>query len=204
MDSKTRLEVRHATQRLRRPPSKPLRIRASFESDGKLGENLVAAPAELTVEATGPDGEPASWLNDAWWTEVIQRWGDELITVHIAPTASALLHAVVLHQVEMVKRVVPGWRVVGHAYRNDVGSDEAIGQLALSPYDEVRFIDQPRPGSGSSRARWGLALDELFGQVRREQARVGTTKPILIRLPAAAPQRSPTPAPVASTPATSA
>ena len=187
MDDKSRLEARQATERLRRPPSEPRRIQLSFDSGGKLGEQIVPAPAELALEATNAEGELAAWFHDGWWTEVIERWGDDPVTIHISPTASALLHMVVLHQLEMIRRVAPTWRIVGHAYRDDLSDEDAIDRLACSPYDEIRVIDQTRHSRApSGQSSLGTALNEIFGRIRREQTRAGTTRPILVRLPAGA------------------
>ena len=181
--SKLHTEVRKATQRLRRPPTEPHHIRVSFEGGGELGDDIVPAPVELIIEATNAAGELAGWFSDYWWTEVIQRWGEEPVTVHIAPTPSALLHPVMLNKLEMLRRVASRWRVVGHTYASEVATDDAIESLATSPYDEVRFIDQPRPGVLPDRRRWELPLGELFGCIRRAQERAGTVRPILTRLP---------------------
>jgi hypothetical protein len=139
----------------------------------------------VTIEATDSAGELAGWFDDYWWTDLIERWGDEAVTLHIAPTQGALLHPIVLHQMEMVSRVAARWRMVGHAYRSDVASDEVVELLASSPYHEVRFIDQPRP-EGSLRGGHGtqeLGVDEVFARVRREQISIGASRPVLVRLP---------------------
>ncbi len=184
METKDQAAARRATQGLRRPPVEPNRVHVGLDSRGKLGERIVPGPIELTVEATDVDGETVSWLDDAFWTRAMQRWADESVTVHIAPTPHALLHVVVLHQMEMLRRVVPGWRLVGHAYRDDVAGDTNIELAATSAYDEIRFHDEPRPGHAGDVRRWELPLDKLFGQIRREQARAGVTRPILMRLSA--------------------
>ena len=186
MDDKSRLQARQATERLRRPPSEPRRIHLGFESEGKLGEQIVPAPAELALETTNAEGELAAWFHDGWWTEVIQRWGDDPLSVHITPTPSALLHMVVLHQLEMIRRVAPTWRIVGHAYRDDLTDEDAIDRLACCPYDEIRVIDQARHSRAPSDRCLGIPLNEIFGRIRREQARAGTARPILVRLPAGA------------------
>ena len=187
MDQETVREVRNATEHLRRPPGEPVRIRAAFDGGGEIGEEAAAGPIELTIEATSPDGEVAAWLDDDWWTALIERWGEESVTVHIAPTPGALLHPVTIYQVEMVRRVLPRWRVAGHAYLEDMTGVDDIESLATSPYHELRFIDGRRPGSPQSdRLRPSLSIEALFGQIRREQARLGATRPILVRLPSPA------------------
>ena len=184
MDLERRVETRHVVQRSRRAPREPARIVATFDEGCELGDEVILAPIELTIEPTNAEMETASWFNDFWWTDVIQRWNDCSVTVHIAPTPGALLHPVVLYQLDMLWRVAPNWRIVGHAYTDDIVTDEAIDQLASSPYHEVHFTDQPRPGAPSSdRCTWRRPLEDLFGRIRRAQSRVGAVTPILVRLP---------------------
>ena len=187
MDEQTRMEARRATQRRRRPPGDSRRVRLTFDSAGKLCEEIVPEPTDLIIEATNAEGELADWLDDSWWTEVIERWGDDPITLHIAPTPGALLHLVVFHQLEMIRRITPIWRLVGHAYHGDLADDEAIKQLVRGPYDEVRVIDALRPGRApAERYDPDISLGQLFGRIRRVQADTGTAKPILVRVPATA------------------
>ena len=188
MDLDGHSDMRRATEGSRQAPSEPTRIVATFDN-GALGENIEPGPIVLTIEATNGDSGLAPWLDDIWWTEVIQRWADCHVTVCIAPTPGALLHPVVLHQVEMLRRVVPDWRIVGHAHVDDVASDHDAIRLATAAYHEVRLLDQPRPGMASSdRCTWKLTLEELFGRVRNEQSRLGVTLPVLVRLPATPPE----------------
>ncbi|UCE61175.1 MAG: hypothetical protein JSU63_05380 [Phycisphaerales bacterium] len=188
MDSDSSVEQRRATQQKRRPPGEVVRVTARFDSDGVLQEDLTSAPAEVMIEATDSEGEVAVWFDDYWWTDLIERWVDDPITLHITQTPGALLHPVVLHQMEMVGRVAPRWRMVGHSYRSDVSTDDAIESLACSAYHEVRFLDQTRPGAPrSDREGLDLSVDELFGRIRREQVRLGATRPVLVRLPAQSP-----------------
>jgi hypothetical protein len=191
MDLDGHSEVRRATEGSRRAPSEPTRIVAAFDN-GALGEDIERGPIVLTIEATSNDSGLAPWLDDIWWTEVIQRWADCQVTVCIAPTPGALLHPVVLHQVEMLRRVVPDWRIIGKAHVDDVASDDDATRLAGSPYHEVRFIDQVHPGAApSDRCTWKLTLEELFGRIRSEQSRLGVTLPVLVRLPATLPETAP-------------
>lgn len=184
MLSEAHKETRRAAERRRRPPGNPVFIRATFDRGLHLG-NEAPAPTDLTVEATNADREPAEWFDDVWWTALIELWGNAALTLHIAPTPAALLHPVVLHQIEMVSRVAPRWRIVGHAYRDEVITDDAVEALARSPYHEVRFIDQGTPSARQGdRCDWAPTLQELFGRIRREQSRRRAVRPILVRLPA--------------------
>jgi len=142
-----------------------------------------APPSELWLDATDADGEVASWFDDGWWTEVITRWGDAALTIHISPTPAALLHPVVLYGVEMVRRVAARWRIVGHAFAEEVCLDSTVEAIARSPYHEVRFIDTPRPDTPpAARIDPPFPVEELMSRVRREQMAARRTWPILVRV----------------------
>ncbi|MGB2987285.1 MAG: hypothetical protein WBE26_15560 [Phycisphaerae bacterium] len=184
MNLKARAEIRHAAQRSRRAPRKPVKVLATFDRGCELGDDITPAPVELTVEATNAELELAAWFDDDWWTEIVQRWADDPVAVHIAPTPGALLHPMVVHQLEMLLRVTPQWRLIGHTYVDDAVTEDDIAQLASSPYHEIRFIDRPRPGTPvSDRCTWKPSLAELLGRIRQEQSRLGATTPVLVRLP---------------------
>ena len=184
MDQEAITEAREATRQTRRPPSDPVHLRVPVDSSGELAEDIPSGPIELTIEATNGEGEPAEWLDDGWWTAAIERWGDETVTVHVAPTPNALLHPVTLHQLEMLRRVAPRWRMVGHVFVEAVSSESEIRQIAASPYDQIRFLEGPR--SEAARSDRGLprpSVEELLGRIRREEAELGVTRPVLVRLP---------------------
>ncbi|MCH7885239.1 MAG: hypothetical protein IIC01_08320 [Planctomycetes bacterium] len=196
MAQDTRSQLRNETERRRRAPPEPTHVLATFDHGGQLGGDTTHGPIELAVEVTDPDGKLADWFDDNWWTEVLQRWGDDPVTLRMAPTPQALLHPTVLHHLEMLRRVAPRWRIVGHAYVGDVASDEAVATAAGSAYHEIRFLDRPRPGaSASDRADWQLPLAELFGRIRQAQIEMNATAPILVRLPGEAAGPAPTPPP---------
>ena len=200
MSPDARNQARSSTERRRRAPSEPTHVQIPFDHDGKLGDDMPHGPIKLALETTDAEGTPADWFDDLWWTEVVQRWGDDPVTLHIAPTPAALLNPIVLHQLEMVRRVAPGWRVVGHAYTDDISTDEAVATAAGSAYDEIRFLDRPRPGaSQSDRHNWQLSLGELFARIRRAQAEMNAAAPILVRLPSDAPFPDSASAPTEST-----
>ena len=182
---------RNLAQRRRLRPVEACRLVISYDSGGHLGDMASVAPVELALQLTDADGEIAAWFDDYWWAEILERFGDEKLTIHIEPTPSALLHAVVLFHLDMIYRVAPPWRVVGHAYRSDLCDTNAVEALAKSAYHEVRFFDQDRPGTArSDRCLMGVPLEELFGQIRREQTQLDRTAPVLVRVPPSlAPQK---------------
>ncbi|MFQ5495167.1 MAG: hypothetical protein ACE5EX_07275 [Phycisphaerae bacterium] len=190
---------RDQARSLRRPPEAPTQVVAAFadpgetlpqcgesspvSGDGMSDDDASTGPIELTIEATNAEKELAPWLDDDWWTERIQRWAGRRVTVLFAPTPAALLHAVVLLHVEMLRRVVPEWRTVGYGYVDDVPL-YAVPALAGSRYDEVRLVDQLRPGyANSDRRVASLTMDELIGWLREEEIRLGVNTPVLVRLP---------------------
>ncbi len=192
MDVIAKTEARLQTERTRRAPQTPIELFAAFDSDGVLGEDAHKSVSTLVVEPTNDDGEFADWLDDSWWTDVNQVWGAEAVTIHVAPSVGALLHPVMLKQVEMIHRIAPWWRVLGFAYLDDVQSEKQIASAANSNYDEIRFIDARRPTSRTQDASTPLRpLSEIFGAIRFEQARLGNARTILVRLPASAADRFP-------------
>lgn len=177
-------DMRNEAGSRRRRPTERFEVRVAADGLGELPETTTPGPVELTVEATTPAGHLSPWFDADWWTDVISRWADEPITIHIAPTPAALLHPVTLHHLETLHRVVPRWRIVGHAYLDDVVSPEAVAQVAQSSYHEVRFVDALRfRRQASDRGIAAPCVEELFARIRREQASANTTRPILVRLP---------------------
>ncbi|MHC4064786.1 MAG: hypothetical protein ACYSUQ_14665 [Planctomycetota bacterium] len=165
-------------------PAEPHRIAFPADGNGDPGPKDAPPPSELLIEATDPTGEVVDWFDDVWWMELLSRWKDDRLTVHILPTEAALLHPVVLHHVSMIKRVTPGWRVIAHGYCCDVNGDAAVEALATSAYDEVRLLDGARPNAaGTQLPAHALRVEDLFSRVRQIQRRQGTTRPVLVRAP---------------------
>lgn len=177
-------------------PRCPAAVTVKFDSQGGIPEQALGGAMRLTIEATDAQGELSLWLDDDWWSEVIRHWADEEVAVIVAATPGALLHPLVLHQLIMLRRVVPPWRLIGEAYVGEVTTDEQVKDLAVSCYHEVRLFDQTRPGvgTGADRCNWSLSISELFGRIRAAQNRVGAKTPVLVRLPGdKPPSTAPTP-----------
>ena len=182
------------------PGTRPI-VRVAARGMGQRGARNGEAPAELHLETTDETGEPADWFDDYWWMDTLERWQHNALAVHILPTPRALLHPVVIHQVEMLYRVAPKWRRVGHCYVDDVTSEEDIRLLAISSYDEIRVVDAFRPGTSRGEAELrDVKIERLIAQVMRAQSSLGATRPLLIRVPP--PQEPTTPAPTKSRPTT--
>ena len=186
MEAWTCSNERRLTESTRqRPRSRPI-LCVAAAATGDCGFCEREVPGELHLEATDDLGEAADWFNDNWWMEALERWQDHPLAVHILPTPQALLHPVVVHHIEMLYRVAPRWRRIGHCYVDDVVADEDIRYLAISSYDELRVIDSFRPGTGKSDSELReVKVEKLIGRVRRVQASVGATRPLLIRVPPA-------------------
>ncbi len=183
-----RSEIEHSRQ----APIAPAHLVVTFGAEGKLDHASDAKNLTVTIESTNDAMELASWLTDDWWATLMHHWADRVITIHIAPTPAALLNPVLLHQLTMLRRVAPSWRIVGYAFVDDVITDEAVTELAQSPYHEARFRDCPRvPAPPTDRSSWTPTIEDLFSRLRREQTRLGRTMPILVRLRADRPATSP-------------
>jgi len=182
MDTKSWVDQRRAAAGRRQRPQPHCSIRVDASSDGSLGSKDPPIPTDLFVEATAPDGETAIWFDDWWWMECLSRWKNEVITVHIEPTPAALLHPVVLHHVEMVRRVASNWRIVGHCWLGELDLDASPDGIARSPYHEVRIIDAPMPDAqADANAHRPARLQDLITAVRRAQKAIDRTLPMLAR-----------------------
>jgi hypothetical protein len=199
MDTNSWVDERRAASTRRQRPRPQCSIRVNASSDGSLGSKDPPIPTDLFVEATAPDGETAVWFDDWWWMECLSRWKNDPIVVHIEPTPAALLHPVVLHHVEMVRRVAPEWRVIGHCWLGELDLDASPDAIARSPYHEVRIIDAPMPeGQANANPHQPARLQDLITAVRHAQRAIDRTLPLLARetaLPVpAAPAAKPRPA----------
>ena len=192
-------EARTAAESRRRGPGGAISIPANGRcarldgSGGSGAERRPGPPAELWIEPTEADGEIAGWFHDEWWADILGQWGEEPLTVHFEPTPGAIVDPVVLSTAEMIRRVAPRWRVVAHAYADEVCYDEAIEQLARSPFHELRLIDERRPEPADVSADAGerdeapvrsIPIEELMGRIRRVQVGQGRAQPILVRVAA--------------------
>ncbi len=108
-----------------------------------------------------------------------------MVTIYIEATPHAVLHPVVLYHMDMLDRVAPRWRMIALTYSSDFVNDDAVDAIAQASYHEVRFMDGSRPITNNldHRISHKVQLDVLFGDIRRIQARIGATRPILTRLP---------------------
>jgi len=188
MTSSWQPEERMVVEQQRRAPVSATHLVATYAHGARLPDNVAKGPLHLVVEATNADGNLAPWFHDDWFTELIGRFADDFVTLRIAPTPDALLHPCVWHQAEMVRRVLPHWRIIGTAYLSDIQTAEDVRAVAVSPYHEVRFFDQVRAGTYlHARMSPPMTVEELIGRIRREQSAQAGRTPVLVRLPARAP-----------------
>jgi len=178
-----KLRPEEASHAVRRPPDAPTAIHIPLDYEGQLPAESLTGAIDLTIETTTEQGEQVYWFDDIWWTDVITRWADEAVTIHIAPTPAALLHPVLLYQLDMLRRVVPSWRLVGHSFRSDLEMDEDIKTAATSPYHEIRIIDATRPGLRRSDRITDLNIESVFSSLRREQSVAKIFSPVFVRMP---------------------
>ncbi len=188
MDVESQLERRDATVQRRRAPGAPVRLRFPFSDPVTVDDETASGPIQLELEVTGGTGDFAVWLDDEWWAEAITHWADDDVTVLVGQTPSALAHPILRHQLDMLRRVVPSWRLVAYAYRDDIEGDVEMEAVATSPYHEIRFIDELRSNRASAaRVQPVPALPVLFSRIRKVQSRRRVSTPILVRLPAPSP-----------------
>lgn len=185
MDLDAWKQARKDAQRSRHAPGRTSVFVVEFGGKGELPAETPPGLIELTIQATNEEFDIAQWFDADWWTDVIQRWADHPVTVHIAPTPGALLHPVVLLHLESLRRVVPGWRLVGHAMPEDLESQDAVAQLAVTGYHEVRFHGQPSSDTAcTDRGASRQTAEQVMARLREELNRLGAKTPILVRLPA--------------------
>jgi len=173
-------ERRRVVATTRKPPNTPRQLAFAALGDGKLGDEEPSPPAEVLIEPTEPTGEVAYWLDDIWWLELLQRWAERSLTVHVLPSPAALLHPVVLHHLGMLKRVAPRWRLIGHGRCADFNGNGDIETLATSAYDEVRILAESGTGD-STGSKHAVRIEDLFRQVLQVQRAAGVLRPILVR-----------------------
>lgn len=178
-------QTRRDTARQRRRPTAGLRGTIAFGSGGEIPSGLLSA---IVIETTDSTGEVAQWLDDAWWSVLFQSLAPHPLTIEIAPTPDALTHPVVLHQLEMVRRIVANWRIVGEGYADEIRSADDVEQLATGPYHELRLREGGRSDAITADASGRrLGIDELFARLAERIDSAPFTSPILVRIPTSAP-----------------
>jgi hypothetical protein len=177
MNARMREVQRDMTARRRRKPGAGAPLMIPFDGLPSLEPDPNRPPSELSLEATGPSGEPAAWLDDYLWVDLLRAWGETPLAIRILPTPHALLHPVVLHQVNMLRRVAPRWRISAHCYVGDLAPEGHIAQAALSPYHEIHLLDQPAPHHATT--AHALRMEDAVARLRRVQVANQRNTPIL-------------------------
>lgn len=176
MKTVTQPSKRERVTQSRRPPSGPWSRRVTYEGTGEIEAVAAEGPVELILEATNDDGELSAWFDDFWWVDVLTLYQKRAVTLHIAPTRDAVLHPVVLHQLEMLRRVEPQWQSVGYLLENELSSMEQVKALAAAPYHELRIITD-RAGVAPSPEAGRLAGELAQGSINT----VGR-RPLVVRV----------------------
>ncbi|GMU37270.1 MAG: hypothetical protein KJ057_06635 [Phycisphaerae bacterium] len=140
MNMTTETSTRKRTVRTRTVPVEVLKRTIPWGGTGRIEVGPNAGPVELILEVTGPDGDLASWFDDFWWVDALTMYKDRSVTVHIAPTPGAVLSPVVLHQMQMLRRVEPRWTAIGYLRAEELSDPEIPRKLRGVPYHEVRVI----------------------------------------------------------------
>ncbi len=186
MDPRTTTDIswqqtRRDSTRQRRGPKPGSRVTVAYSSDGKIPS---VAMSTLLIEATDHAGEVANWLDDAWWSRLFRQCASDPLTIEIAPTHGALLHPVVLHQLEMVRRIVANWRVIGEGYAGDFRTEDEIVQLVTGPYHELRLHDGGHPDTiDCDPPEFVMGVDDLIKLLRSQIDGTPFASPTLVRLP---------------------
>ena len=170
---------RELTRQRRRRPNTGTIIHLPFEGSDHAALDNAEPPAELHLEATGPSGETAIWLDDFFWLKLIQQWPQSPLTIHFHPTNNSLLHPVILHQLNMLRRVAPQWRLVGYCYVSDLALEGRLSQAASTVHHEIHVIDAVRPGV--PRPAHAMRIEDALAKMRQVQAANNRTTPIVVR-----------------------
>lgn len=184
MSAPSLMERRKVTAARRHGPSGPQTRLFPADGEGSHGPDTAPRPSDLHLEVTYEDGRVVTWFDDNWWLETLRRWKDCPLTIHVQRTRDALLSPMVTHELEMVRRLMTPWRLVGHCYLSDIGHPLLLPRVATSQYDEIRIIDADRPSTDECETRSPkLTLQEVFDRVRQIQTEEGVSHPLLTRAP---------------------
>jgi hypothetical protein len=184
MDTTTLTDRRKLAGARRRKPTRPEVFELPANDGGRRPREDGPRPSELRLETTYPGGRIVEWFEDNWWLETLRLWKDRRLAIHILPTPDALLHPIVLHEIEMIRRMETPWTVIGHCYLSDVNHPTLVSRVATSPYDEVRIIDALRPVTDEYDVRPGkFSIAEFLDQVRAAQITERAVTPLLTKAP---------------------
>jgi len=179
MNARKRQQQRCSTGQRRRKPGQGRIIH--IPSDGKFQAPAESdpPPAHLTLDATDSAGHCADWLNDYLWVDLLRCWSDHALLIRYSPTPESLLNPVVVHQVAMLRRVAPAWRIVGGCYLSDLIPEGRLAQAAIAPYHEIHILDGKR--EEVTQTRMLPAIADVMARMREVQAAHQMTTPIIVR-----------------------
>lgn len=148
----------------------------TVDSDGEPPATWPEGAFEITIQATRADGEFSDWLTDDWWADLLAAHAERDLSVRVLPTSGAMLHPTMLLQCEMLRRVVPRWRLVGESASGDWGVADPVPLIASSPYHEVRLL----PARANTGDRGDLPPERLAALVLQEQRRLRRRTPVVV------------------------
>ncbi|NOX59936.1 MAG: hypothetical protein GXP29_13915, partial [Planctomycetes bacterium] len=122
--------------------------------------------------------ETAAWLDDYFWMDLIQRWSDAPISIHLQPTPQVMQHEIINHQLNMLRRVVPHWRLIGQCYISDLEVQSVLQQTAVAVYHEVHILDGRRTDAPTSKP--SLDVEEAIAGMRDIQRANKRSTPIFV------------------------
>ena len=182
MDIAAWTDQRQTASRARRRPRPAHAAYFPVDGGGRFDATDGQKPTDVLIETTHPDGDTAAWFDDWWWMDCLARWKDQQLAMHVLPSPAALLHPVVLHHVEMARRMAPGWRMIGHCWLEEMDLDSSAEAIARSPYHEVRIIDAPMPETvGQPNPARPPKVQDLITRVRQMQRLIDRSLPTLVR-----------------------
>jgi hypothetical protein len=177
MNSRIRDCEREMTAQRRRRPGTGRAIFIPFNGLDDFTADPSDPPAEIALEATGQHGETAIWLDDFFWLSLLKPWSQFPVTIRFHATPDSLLHPVILHQLNMLRRVAPAWRIVGECTADYLADPDRLHTAALSAYHELHVVDDPQGASPTSVT--SSELDNMLAQMRQIQGANQRTTPIV-------------------------
>jgi hypothetical protein len=165
-----------------RPAAAGRLIRFPYDEGNDAAFDDPAPPVELHIEATDFSGDLAPWLNDLFWLDALQRWSGTRLSVHFLPTYESLLHPDLHAQVDMLRRVASGWRLVAYCYLSDLEVEGRLARAVMTLYHEIRIVDDRRPDCPTGDRP--LTIETALGKMRQISAALragGRSVPVLAR-----------------------
>ncbi len=174
MTTRIRESQREMTAQRRRRPGAGRTLAIPFHGLDDFIADPHEPPAEIALEATGQHGETAIWLDDFFWLSLLKPWSQYPVRIRFKNTPAGLLHPVVLHQLNMLRRVAPAWRLIAECGVDALADEARRRDAALSGYHEIHLL-----GDNGGQTIPIPELGNLLAQMRQIQAANQRTTPII-------------------------